>query len=168
MRGIDTLPKSWYDVNSLVKRYDSSEPNHTVLICVKGGRKEKHMKITTFNPLIVTAHSDDIVKLFEELGFEVRHEKKELDSVAGRDVRMRDANGNHVDVVQVDQMPRDLTEIRMNVDSFEEAVSLLTSHGFMSTRKDGTISEDSTGKGVGMVSPSGFIIAVAQHIKKEE
>ena len=123
------------------------------------------MKITTFNPLIVTAHSDELIRLFEELGFEVRHEKKELDSVAGRDVRMRDANGNHIDIVQVDQMPRDLAEIRMNVDNFEEAYDLLTAHGFRSTRTDNSISEDSTGKGVGMVTPSGFIIALAQHIK---
>ena len=124
------------------------------------------MKITTFNPLIVTAHSDEQIEFFKELDFEVRHEKKELDSVASRDVRMKDANGNYVDVVQVDQMPRDLTEIRMNVDNFDEAYALLTAHGFKSTRPDGSISEDKTGKGVGMVSPSGFIIALAQHIKK--
>jgi hypothetical protein len=124
------------------------------------------MKITTFNPLIVTAHSEDIISLFKDLGFEVRHEKKDLDSVASRDVRMRDANGNYVDVVQVDQMQRDMAEIRMNVDNFDEAYELLTAHGFKSTRTDGTISEDKTGKGVGMVSPSGFIIALAQHIKK--
>jgi len=124
------------------------------------------MKITTFNPLIVSAHSDDLIKLFEELGFEVRHEKKELDSVAGRDVRMRDANGNHVDIVQVDQMPQDLTQIRMNVDDFKEAYDLLAGRGFKSTRNDDSISEDSTGKGIGMISPSGFMISVCQHIKK--
>jgi adenylate cyclase class IV len=123
------------------------------------------MKITTFNPLIVTAHADELISLFEELGFEVRHEKKELDSVASRDVRMRDANGNHVDIVQVDQMPHDMAEIRMNVDNFEEASELLAAHGFKSTRPDGSISVDQTGKGVGMVAPSGFIIALAQHIK---
>ena len=125
------------------------------------------MKITTFNPLIVTAQSDDVIKLFEELGFEVRHVKKDLDSTASKDVRMRDANGNHIDIVQVDQVPRDITQIRMNVDNFEEAYDLLSSHGFKSTRSDGSISEDSAGKGVGMISPSGFMIAVAKHIKKE-
>ena len=126
------------------------------------------MKITTFNPLIVTAHSDELIRLFEELGFEVRHEKKDLDSVAARDVRMRDANGNHVDIVQVDQMPKDLTQIRMNVDDFDEAINLLSVRGFRSTRPDGSISRDSTGKGVGMISPSGFMISVAQHIKSQE
>ena len=124
------------------------------------------MKITGFNPLIITAHSDDIISLFKDLGFEIRHEKKELDSVSSKLVRMRDANGNHIDVVQQDQMPRDLTSIRMNVDNFDEAFELLTEHGFKSNRTDGTISEDSTGKGIGMIAPSGFMIAVAQHIKK--
>ena len=86
--------------------------------------RRNELKITTFNPLIVTAHSDDIISLFRDLGFEVRHEKKELDSVSSKLVRMRDANGNHVDIVQQDQMPRDLTSIRMNVNSFQEAYDL--------------------------------------------
>ena len=124
------------------------------------------MKITTFNPLIVTAQSDEVIKLFEELGFEVRHVKNNLDSTASKDVRMRDANGNHVDIVQHDQVPRDITQIRMNVDNFEEAYDLLSSHGFRSTRSDGSISEDSSGKGIGMISPSGFMITLVKHIKK--
>jgi hypothetical protein len=123
------------------------------------------LKISTFNPLIVTSHSDDLINLFQELGFEVRHTKAELDSVASKDVRMKDANGNYVDIVQIDQMPRDLTQIRMNVDNFEEACDLLASHGFKSTRKDGSISEDKTGMGIGMVSPSGFMFTVAHHKK---
>ena len=124
------------------------------------------MKITTFNPLILTAHSDAVIRLFEDLGFEVRHVKKDLDSVAAtKDVRMRDAEGHHLDIVQIDQLPHDMTQIRMNVDNFEEACDLLKEYGFQSTRKDGTISRDASAKGVGMVSPSGFTIAVAQHIK---
>ena len=31
------------------------------------------MKITSFNPLIVTSDSESIIKLFEELGFEKKH-----------------------------------------------------------------------------------------------
>ena len=33
------------------------------------------MTITTFNPFIDTAHADELIKLFEELGFERRHKK---------------------------------------------------------------------------------------------
>ena len=35
------------------------------------------MKITSFNPLIITKNAADTVKLFEELGFEVKHNKKD-------------------------------------------------------------------------------------------
>ena len=31
------------------------------------------MKITSFNPLIVTKNAAETIKLFEELGFEVKH-----------------------------------------------------------------------------------------------
>ena len=31
------------------------------------------MKITTFNPLILTKDSESVIKLFEALGFEKRH-----------------------------------------------------------------------------------------------
>ena len=31
------------------------------------------MKITTFNPQIVTKYAESIIKLFEDLGFERRH-----------------------------------------------------------------------------------------------
>ena len=129
----------------------------TGFIKINWNMRRNELTITTFNPLIVTAHSDDIIS----------HEKKELDSVSSKLVRMRDANGNHVDIVQQDQMPRDLTSIRMNVNSFQEAYDLLTAHGFKSNRTDGTISQDKTAKGIGIVSPSGFMIAVAEHIKKE-
>ena len=37
------------------------------------------MQITSFNPLIATAHSDSIIKLFEELGFERRHTKEGIE-----------------------------------------------------------------------------------------
>lgn len=36
------------------------------------------MKITSFSPLIMTNDSENVGKLFEELGFEKRHEKKNV------------------------------------------------------------------------------------------
>ena len=39
--------------------------------------KEEHpMKITSFNPLIVTKDTETTIALFEELGFESRHTKE--------------------------------------------------------------------------------------------
>jgi hypothetical protein len=35
--------------------------------------EKNNIKITTFNPLIVTARADELISLFKDLGFEVRH-----------------------------------------------------------------------------------------------
>ena len=90
------------------------------------------MKITSFNPHIVSSDAASTVKLFEALGFEKTHSK---DSVTNdRDytsVRMKDANGFHVDIVQSQVLHRDMTIIRMNVDDLEEAKAILTKHGFV-------------------------------------
>ena len=95
------------------------------------------MKITTFNPMILTRKPEEAIALFEALGFERRHHKigEAGDGEHGLDfstVRMKDANGFHVDVVTADteRLERDLTVIRMNVDDFDEAAELLRSHGF--------------------------------------
>ena len=123
------------------------------------------MKITSFNPLIATAHSDDIVKLFEELGFERRHTKKGID-IEDKDntvFRMKDANGFYLDVTQEASIQRDITGIRINVDDFDEAYNLLVSHGFEQFMEQGTISTPSS-KFVLLKSTSGFVINLVQHI----
>ncbi|MBQ2580091.1 MAG: hypothetical protein II574_00525, partial [Ruminococcus sp.] len=79
------------------------------------------MKITGFNPLIVTKDAEAAIKMFEELGFERRHS---LDANTGTtdftSVRMKNAEGFYVDIANV-PVPQDLTLIRMNVDDFDEA-----------------------------------------------
>jgi len=123
------------------------------------------MKITTFNPMIITKDSESIINLFQDLGFEIRHEKSGLNDEGITDVRMKDANGNHIDVVQLERVPQDIMQIRMNVDDFDEAYELLTAHGFKNTQGD-KISESPSGKGTSMISPSGFLIALSHHKKK--
>ena len=56
------------------------------------------MKITTFNPQIITNDTEKLVKLFEELGFEKRHQKEAIgeNNVVG--IRMKDANGFCLDI----------------------------------------------------------------------
>ena len=123
------------------------------------------MKITTFNPMIISSKANDIMAVFEELGFEKRHNKVDADEEIGfSSTRMKDANGFHVDVAQVDMVPRDMTSIRMNVDNFEEAYAILVAHGFMNPRTNETITPSS--KSAYMVSPSGFSINLVKHIKK--
>ena len=125
------------------------------------------MKITTFDPLIVSPKAADAIKVFEELGFVKTHAPvTETEYGENHTVRMKDSNGFHVDVSQVDFVPQDVTMIRMNVDDFEEAYRILTEHGFINTRGDDTIDTKSA-KAATMVAPSGFRIALVKHIKKE-
>jgi hypothetical protein len=121
------------------------------------------MKITSFNPIIVTSKSDDLVKLFEELGFEKKHHNEEVDD--RHSYRMKDANGFHVDVVQNDEAVRDTTVIRMNVDNFDEAHDFLLQRGF----KDGPrMLDKKSAKSMGMISPTGFVIGLIEHKKNHD
>ena len=123
------------------------------------------MKITSFNPLIVSKQAEEIVALFEELGFKKRHAPTMEDQTAAdQDFRMKDDNGFALDVAQHPLVPQDLTFIRMNVGDFDEAYEILTKHGFKNTRGDDTL-ESNNSKAATMVSESGLTIALVQHLK---
>ena len=125
------------------------------------------MKITSFNPLIVTKDAESAIALFEEMGFERRHTKKDIGVNNATDVRMKDANGFHVDV---SQGTGEWTMIRMNVDNLEEAIAFLEARGFHKARHaaaDKTVDTGSSRFNI-MVSESGFILAVSQHIKDHD
>ena len=132
------------------------------------------MKITAFNPVILTKNPEDAIALFEALGFERKHHKTGEtgpgdQSMDFSSVRMKDANGFHVDVCTADsdRLNRDMTIIRMNVDDFDEAAELLKRHGF---RESKVVSQNytSSSKYAYFVSPSGFIIDLIKHIRKED
>jgi len=122
------------------------------------------MKITSFNPLIITKDAESAIKLFEELGFERRHTKEGIGINNVKDVRMKDANGFHVDVSEGDG---EWTMIRMNVDNLEEAIAFLEERGFHKARHaaaNETVDTGSSRFNI-MVSASGFIFAVSEHTK---
>lgn len=59
------------------------------------------MKITTFNPHIVSQKAEDIIALFEELGFEKRHEP--VVDIGDRTVtrtRMKNSDGFYIDITK--------------------------------------------------------------------
>ena len=122
------------------------------------------MKITSFNPLIVTKDAENVIKLFEALGFEKRHS---LDASTGTDdftsVRMKNAEGFYVDVANV-PVPQDMTLIRINVDDFDEAYKFFTERGFTNPRGGHTV-DTKTNKSCMLRSPSGFAFDLCQHIK---
>ena len=132
------------------------------------------MKNTTFNPMILTKNPEETISLFESLGFERHHHKSdetenEEQSLAFSSVRMKDANGFYVDVCTADsdRIERDLTIIRMNVDDFDEAAELLKKNGFRES-KIAPVNYTSSSKYAFFISPSGFIIDLIKHIKKED
>jgi hypothetical protein len=125
------------------------------------------MKITTFNPLIVTKDAESAIALFEEMGFKRRHTKEGISENNVTDVRMKDENGFYVDVVQG---TGEWTMIRMNVDNLDETVAFLEERGFHKARHEAagkTIDTGSSRINV-MVSSSGFILEVSQHMKDNE
>jgi hypothetical protein len=126
------------------------------------------MQITTFNPMILSKDADQIIKLFEELGFEKRHQKDDIDGKDISSVRMKDANGFYVDIARVESMPQDMTTMRMNVRDYEEAYEFLKAHGFKNARGEDHTVETAHAKSCLMISPSGFSIQLTQHIRKED
>ncbi len=123
------------------------------------------MKITTFDPMILSADAENITKLFEELGFEKTHSPV-TDTQQGEitTVRMKYEKGFHVDIANV-PVAQDNTLIRMNVDDFDEAYKILTANGFKNTRGDDTVNTK-TSQAATMVSPCGLTIVLVKHIKK--
>ena len=125
------------------------------------------MKITSFHPVIMSTKADDIISLYEELGFKRKHFTK-FDELGSTSALMEDANGFIVDVSQVDSLPhenRDLMSIRINVDDYDEAFEFFKAHGFTTPMGETTIDTGSS-KGVMLLSPSGFLINLVHHIKK--
>jgi hypothetical protein len=124
------------------------------------------MKITSFNPLIVTRNADAVIRLFEELGFEKRHISEGTNNnSAFLTVRMKHPDGFYVDISQSEQVPADMTAIRVNVDNLEEAVHLLTERGFVDAN-GGKVTDLGSSRSVFMRSPSGFFITVIKHVKE--
>lgn len=121
------------------------------------------MKITTLNPIIISSKSEDVVKLFEELGFEKHHHNVEVEDRGS--FRLKHPDGFYVDCVQMDEAEKDKMVIRMNVDNFDEAHEILLAHGF----KDGPrVLDKKSAKSMGMISPSGFIIGLVEHKKNHD
>ncbi len=126
------------------------------------------MQITTFYPMILSKHADDVIKLFEDLGFERKHQTDHIDGKDITSVRMTDPNGFHVDVARVESMEKDMTTMRMNVRDFDEAYEFLKSRGFKNASGEDRSVDSASARSCLMISPSGFSIQLTQHIRKED
>lgn len=123
------------------------------------------MQITAFNPLILTKDAQTAKELFEALGFEHKHTKTGINDKNITSFDLKDPNGFRVDVTQIENFPQDMTVIRMNVRDFDEAYQFLLSKGFKNAQGD-KVTDTGTSKVTLMVSPSGFAISLAEHIRK--
>ena len=59
----------------------------------------------------MTKDQESIVKLFEELGFDRRHRKTDIEAGANTAIAMKDANGNRISIASSETVPQDLTGI---------------------------------------------------------
>ena len=126
------------------------------------------MKITTFNPMILSPKADELITLFEELGFEKRHSPTvDTGKSLVTSTRMKNADGFCIDIAGVASLPKDMTIIRMNVDNFDEAYEMLISQGFTHSGGEQMV-ETATNKSALMTSPSGYAFDLCQHIKEEQ
>ena len=125
------------------------------------------MKITAFNPLIVSPKAEELVALFEEMGFEKRHQKSGIDEGKVESIDMRHEGGFTIDVASADPnlVPKDILAIRVNVDDFDGARAFLKEKGFVNVRDDDYAEDTGSSKATLMYSPSGFAISLCQHIK---
>lgn len=124
------------------------------------------MKITTFDPIIVSPKAEDLISVFEALGFEKSHAPVSATSIGDvQSIRMKNEGGFHVDIADVKGIPEDRTYIRMNVDNFDEAYDILLKHGYKNKMGENKSLESKSSKAATMISPSGSVIALVQHIK---
>ena len=124
------------------------------------------MKITTFNPQIITNNPEPVIELFQVLGFEKRHDQKEIGELKVEGIRMKDANGFPLDIsVSPVSLPKDLIAIRINVDDFDEAYQFFMEYGFKNYYGDQTVDSKSARSAI-LISESGLGINLVQHIKK--
>ena len=122
------------------------------------------MEIRSFNPLIVSKDADSLIKLFEDMGFERHHTKTDIEDGQNTNYQLKDAAGHIVNVASSERIPQDLTAITINVDDFDEAYDFFISKGFVNPRGDKVTDTDSS-RATLLVSPSGFAINIAKHIK---
>jgi hypothetical protein len=124
------------------------------------------MKITGFNPTIITSDYENSIKIFEALGFKVTHQKDGIEGLIEASTRMKNPDGFVIDVNKSDKFPRDVSLLRINVDNLDEYYQLFMDKGFKNVMGDGFIIEEPYFRGAHLVSPSGFGIMLMQHIKK--
>ncbi|MBR2591036.1 MAG: hypothetical protein IKE65_08970 [Clostridia bacterium] len=124
------------------------------------------MKITAFNPLIVTKDAAPLISLFEEIGFERKHTKTGISgNVTSVNMSYTTDDGKEFNIdISEAPVPQDIPTIRMSVSDFDEAYEMLEEKGFKNIQGE-RVTETGSSTATMMVSPSGFSISISKHIK---
>lgn len=130
------------------------------------------MKITSFNPLVSVSigEVENTVKLFEDMGFVVKHHPVIEEEEFGRLewVVMENESGFRMDIGGLTRNAKPdkaITSIRINVDDFDEGVEFLTSRGFKLVPGQSKPVETASLKSALYMSSTGFLIALVYHKK---
>ena len=128
------------------------------------------MKITTFDPVIITPKAESAVSLFEALGFERRHKKTGINDKDISTVRMRytgeDGKVFHVDITSA-PVPQDITSVKMNIRDFDEALKMFEEKGFTNMQGE-KITNTGSSIATMVKSPSGYTISISEHIREHD
>ena len=80
---------------------------------------------------------------------------------------MKHPEGHYADVADIAEPEREMTCVRVNVDTFDEAHAIFMVHGFTNPPGEGTADPNSS-RAATLISPSGFRRAPVQHIKDHD
>lgn len=123
------------------------------------------MKITSINPVIISADADEIISFYEKnFGFRVIH-KGSLISTANPTETIRvleNEDGHRLDVIRLDSKTSTEHGLRINVDDFDEALSIYKAEGF-SIMSGPVVSN--TSKRVLITKRNGAPLLLMQHLK---
>lgn len=122
------------------------------------------MKITSFHPMITTQHPDELLKVYEDLGFEIAHKLDPHTITDTTQYILKDSNGNRLCITNAQFLPRDMAAIHCNVDNFEEAKAYLLSKGY--TLALDKIFRTDTNVYATFVAPTGSMILIMEHLHK--
>ncbi|WP_294491535.1 hypothetical protein [uncultured Ruminococcus sp.] len=161
----------FYHIRKTNDRHSDKDPFSDSNKLLSDEKVSSAIEITSFHPIIETEQQDDIVKVFEELGFSVAHRFTHTHegSCGGQSFNMKCENGFAVDITNVPPEEldngRDRIVIRMNVRDFEGTCELLRAHGL--TQCTPLIDQEHV-TSMTMQAPSGFRIAVIYHKRKQK
>lgn len=120
------------------------------------------MKIKTFYPALFVNDAEAAIKSLETFGFGVAHDKVS-NSIHQNELRvLKDAEGRHVDVVNLVATPKNFVGIRMNVADFDETVAELEAQGYKNMVKAGEVDSE-VSRSTMMFSPDGIPYMIIEH-----